>query len=47
MARLTRHDATVSGYKDVEDVIAVLRKQMPTEKKWENTEVYKILYRWL
>lgn len=47
MGRLTRHDATLSGYKDVEDLIPVLRKSMPTERKWENTEVYKILYRWL
>jgi len=47
MGRLTRHDATVSGYKEVEELIGVLRKQMPTAKKWEETEVYKILYRWL
>ena len=47
MARLTRHDATISGYRDVEDLVRVLQKQMPMEKKWESTEVYKILYRWL
>lgn len=47
MGRLTRHDATVSGYHDVEDLVTALRRQMPMEKKWENTEVYKILYRWL
>jgi len=47
MGRLTRHDATVSGYTEVEDLVNALRKSMPTEKKWEDTEVYKILYRWL
>ncbi len=47
MGRLTRHDATVSGYPDVEDLVRALRKQMPTAKKWEDTEVYKILFRWL
>jgi hypothetical protein len=47
MGSLTRHDATVSGYKEVEDLIIALRKQLPTEKKWERTEIYKILYRWL
>lgn len=47
MGRLTRHDATVSGYEEVEDLIRVLRNSMPMEKKWENTEIYKILYRWL
>lgn len=47
MGRLTRHDATVSGYPDVEDLVKVLRKSLPVERKWENTEVYKILYRWL
>ncbi len=47
MGRLTRHDATVSGYEDVEDLVRALRKEMPTAKKWEDTEVYKILYRWL
>lgn len=47
MGRLTRHDATISGYPDVEDLVHALRKTLPTEKKWEDTEVYKILYRWL
>ena len=47
MGRLTRHDATVSGYTEVEDLIGALRKRLPTAKKWEDTEVYKILYRWL
>jgi hypothetical protein len=47
MGRLTRHDATVSGYKEVEDLVMALRKHLPTERKWEDTEVYKILYRWL
>lgn len=47
MGRLTRHDATVSGYPDVEDLVVALQKQLPMEKKWEDTEVYKILYRWL
>ena len=47
MGRLTRHDATVSGYPDIEDLVRALRKQMPTAKKWEDTEVYKILFRWL
>lgn len=47
MGRLTRHDATVSGYKEVEELVIALRKTLPTEKKWEKTEVYKILYRWL
>lgn len=47
MGRLTRHDATVSGYKEVEDLVIALRKSMPTLKKWEDTEIYKILYRWL
>jgi len=47
MGRLTRHDATVSGYKEVEDLVRALQKDLPMEKKWEDTEVYKILYRWL
>jgi len=47
MGRLTRHDATVSGYKEVEDLVRALRKEMPTAKRWEDTEIYKILYRWL
>ncbi len=47
MGRLTRHDATVSGYKEVEDLVRALRASMPTERKWEATEIYKILYRWL
>ena len=47
MGRLTRHDATVSGYKEVEDLVRALRTQIPTAKKWEDTEIYKILYRWL
>ncbi len=47
MGTLTRHDATVSGYKEVEDLVIALRKELPTERKWEKTEVYKILYRWL
>lgn len=47
MGRLTRHDATVSGYQEVEDLVKALRKQIPTAKKWEDTEIYKILYRWL
>ena len=47
MGRLTRHDATVSGYKEVEDLVIALRKTLPTERKWERTEIYKILYRWL
>jgi hypothetical protein len=47
MGRLTRHDATVSGYEDAEDLVVALQKELPMEKKWENTEVYKILYRWL
>ena len=47
MGRLTRHDATVSGYAEVEDLVRALRKTMPTAKKWEDTEIYKILYRWL
>jgi hypothetical protein len=47
MGTLTRHDATVSGYKEVEDLVIALQKELPTERKWEKTEVYKILYRWL
>lgn len=47
MGRLTRHDATVSGYKEVEELVVALRKQLPMDRKWEDTEVYKILYRWL
>ena len=47
MGRLTRHDATVSGYTEVEDLVRALRKEIPTAKKWEDTEIYKILYRWL
>lgn len=47
MGRLTRHDATVSGYRDIEDLVGALRKGMPAAGKWEDTEVYKILYRWL
>ena len=47
MGRLTRHDATVSGYTEVEDLVRALRKEIPTAKKWEATEIYKILYRWL
>ena len=47
MGRLTRHDATVSGYKEVEDLVTALRKSLPTERRWEDTEIYKILYRWL
>jgi len=47
MGRLTRHDATVSGYTEVEDLVRALRKEIPTSKKWEDTEIYKILYRWL
>src|SRR3990170_8783101 len=39
MGRLTRHDATVSGYKEVEDLVKALRKTLPTLKKWESTEV--------
>lgn len=47
MGRLTRHDATVSGYKEVEDLVKELRRTLPMERKWEATEVYKILYRWM
>jgi len=47
MGRLTRHDATVSGYKEVEDLVKALLKELPTTKKWEDTEIYRILYRWL
>jgi len=47
MGTLTRHDATVSGYKEVEDLVIALQKELPTERKWEKTEVYKILYRWI
>ena len=47
MGSLTRHDATVSGYEEVEHLVIALRKELPTERKWEKTEVYKILYRWL
>ncbi|HKZ63456.1 MAG TPA: hypothetical protein VJ400_03335 [Thermoplasmata archaeon] len=47
MGRLTRHDATVSGYKEVEDLVKALLKELPTAKKWEDTEIYRILYRWL
>src|SRR3989442_15365339 len=40
MARLTRHEATISGYKEVEDLVHELQKQMPMDKKWGSTEVY-------